>query len=351
MVWYKSSGGNTDVVISSRVCLLRNLENYPFSPRLDAKGAAEIISRVGGLLENNGFQAFSFAEIPQNLAYSYYEKKYVSRRFLALSTPHALYLNETECCSVMLCEDNHVTVQSVLPGAAVENAFAVACKTEQLIDAHFDIAFDGELGYLSPNPCDLGHGAKISALVFLPAHAFYRRTDSLAKQLRDVGFTFLPFFKNRPDLPLYLVTSLDVRAMSEEQILRKFSGTLAQIVANEHTMRSSIALTPRDRIVDKAHRALGILQNACFLSYDELLTLSVDIRTGMAVGEQMGTDNETLSSLWFDCADATLISSLPIQPKTHEEQDKIRASAVRYLLKEPTGTEAAVIHPQAFAEC
>ena len=44
--WYDKSGNNADVVLSSRVRFARNLEGYPFAPRLSEEKAREIIDRV-----------------------------------------------------------------------------------------------------------------------------------------------------------------------------------------------------------------------------------------------------------------------------------------------------------------
>ena len=44
--WYGHTGSDSDVVVSTRVRFARNLRDYPFAPRLDATGAAEIIEKV-----------------------------------------------------------------------------------------------------------------------------------------------------------------------------------------------------------------------------------------------------------------------------------------------------------------
>ena len=42
MKWYKSSGNQGDIVLSTRVRLARNLEDYPFPSRLDSKEKEEV---------------------------------------------------------------------------------------------------------------------------------------------------------------------------------------------------------------------------------------------------------------------------------------------------------------------
>ena len=46
MAWYDQAGNRSDIVLSSRVRLARNLEGYPFDPYLSAEKADEIIQKI-----------------------------------------------------------------------------------------------------------------------------------------------------------------------------------------------------------------------------------------------------------------------------------------------------------------
>ena len=50
MLWYEMTGRDSDVVVSTRVRLARNLEDYPFGPRLNEASRAEIIEKVKSVL-------------------------------------------------------------------------------------------------------------------------------------------------------------------------------------------------------------------------------------------------------------------------------------------------------------
>ena len=120
MSWYNTIGKNNDTVLSSRVRFARNLEGYPFDSRLDNEKANEIISRVGGLLEKNGFEKIDFNSLSRNEVGSYCEKHYVSHEFANKKTPHALMLNEACGLAVMLCEEDHMRIQCILSGLALD---------------------------------------------------------------------------------------------------------------------------------------------------------------------------------------------------------------------------------------
>ena len=50
MAWYQVKGNETDVVVSSRIRLARNLTGYPFEEKLKKETAEELIDRIGGAL-------------------------------------------------------------------------------------------------------------------------------------------------------------------------------------------------------------------------------------------------------------------------------------------------------------
>ena len=51
MKWYEINGNGHDVVISSRVRLARNLEDFPFTPKLDAETSEKIAEKVVSALK------------------------------------------------------------------------------------------------------------------------------------------------------------------------------------------------------------------------------------------------------------------------------------------------------------
>ena len=53
MKWYDGIKNTDDVVISSRVRLARNLENFPFPSKLDREGSEKVALSVKEALENN----------------------------------------------------------------------------------------------------------------------------------------------------------------------------------------------------------------------------------------------------------------------------------------------------------
>ena len=119
MAWYNTNGHNCDTVLSTRIRFARNLTGYPFGGRLGDEKATEIIDKVGGLLSENGFEKIDFKALSPAEAMSYVEKHYASREFADKASPRALMMNEPCGYAVMLCEEDHIRMQCILPGLAL----------------------------------------------------------------------------------------------------------------------------------------------------------------------------------------------------------------------------------------
>ena len=116
MAWYNTTAKASDTVISTRVRLARNINGYHFASRLDVAAANEIIEKVSVPLEASGFRKINFADLSPVMATSYVERHYASPEFVTKDAPHALLLQEQSGIAVMVCEEDHLRIQCILPG-------------------------------------------------------------------------------------------------------------------------------------------------------------------------------------------------------------------------------------------
>ena len=89
----------------------------------------------------------------------------------------------------MVCEEDHLRIQSILPGLALDEAYKNASNTEKRLDEEFDFAYSEQLGYLTHCPTNLGTGMRASVMMFLPALTRAGYMNSLANQLSKLGLT------------------------------------------------------------------------------------------------------------------------------------------------------------------
>ena len=334
MAWYNTKGQNSNTVLSSRVRLARNIEGYPFDMRLDSEKAAELTCMIGGLLEKNGFENIDFTSLPISEAGAYLEKHYVSREFVSKKTPHTLMLNSSCGLAVMLCEEDHLRIQCILSGLALNEAFKSAVAVDEMIEKEFPIAYHEELGYLTHCPTNLGTAMRASVMMFLPALTMAGKIEALAKGLSKIGLTMRGFYGEGTESEgcIYQISNQVTLGITEEDTLKKLSDVVNQITENENELRALITTEKNPQIVDKICRANGILRHAYMLSSREFLSYYSDVRLGVALGILQDVEYSTLDSLLVDMMPYSLALSEKKQITSDKERDILRAARVKKAL-------------------
>lgn len=327
--WYNTKGAENDVVISSRIRLARNLCDYPFATRLDAPSAREIIGRIQKALGGD-FETINFETLTPIEARSYMEKHYVSPEFVESTLPHALALSSDRRISIMMCEEDHIRLQAILPGLALKEAYEAACEIDDRLSEEVPIAFDEKLGYLTHCPTNIGTGMRASVMLFLPALAASRQLSQIASYLNKVGLTMRGLYGEGSDAEgyLYQISNQITLGVSEEDLLHRLSEVITQIIGLERKARSTMKSDNTDAITDSVMRAWGTLHYAHMMTSSEFMELFAKVRLGLALGILDGIRYEKLGELMIHALPATLMRDAGHE-WTDRERDIARASYIR----------------------
>ena len=331
MAWYNTTGPLADTVISSRVRLARNIKGYPFPSRLDANHANEIIEKISVPLESAGFRRINFSDISPIMATSYVERHYVSPEFATIETPHTLLLQETSGTAIMVCEEDHLRIQSILSGLSLEEAYKNASAIEKRLDADFDFAYSDTLGYLTHCPTNLGTGMRASVMMFLPALSRGGYIASLAAQLAKLGLAMRGLFGEGSGSAgcMYQISNQITLGVNESEILAKLTEAVRQISESETQARKNIGEDALDRLTDKVARSVGILKYAYMISTEEFIKLFCEVRFGISLGLAENISYEQLGTLLVEAMPATLTLSSESTPKGEAARDKLRAARIK----------------------
>ena len=334
MAWHNAIGKDADTVISSRVRLARNINGYPFASKLDAAGANEIIEKVSAPLEAAGFRRINFSGLSPIMATSYVERHYVSPEFATKESPHTLLLQETGGLAVMVCEEDHLRIQSILPGLSLDEAYKNAARVEKRLDEEFDFAYSEQLGYLTHCPTNLGTGMRASVMMFLPALSRGGYMNSLATQLQKIGLTVRGLFGEGSGSAgcMYQISNQITLGITEEESLRKLSDAITQITESERKARKAITGESLERLTDTVLRAEGILKYAYRMSSAEFIKLFSEVRFGIALGIVNDISYEQLGTLLVEAMPATLTLSSENTPKSEVARDRLRAQKIQSIL-------------------
>ena len=334
MMWYEITGKDSDVVVSSRVRLARNLADYPFGKRHDDASASEIIEKVKNVFD--GTEDYSFTDyttIDPTVKLAEYERHKISREFAISKTRSAFIESDAKQVYIMLLEEDHIRIQSIKPGLALDEAYSAARNADSIIDSSLRIAYDEKLGYLTHCPTNLGTGMRASVMMFLPALTAAGGIRSLQSQLGKMGLTVrgMSGEGSSADGYLYQISNQITLGITEDEIFTRLTEVCERITEQERALREKQKEDETGRFTDKIMRAYGTMLYATLIDTRELLSLYADVRLGACLGIIEGVTPKTL--------DEILVRGMPGVISTENRgavipsrRDRCRAEMIRSVL-------------------
>ena len=328
--WYQHSGPEGDVVISTRVRLARNIENYPFPGSMEPEQRRQVMDIFEKTLPAAaGPLRFSPMEnIAPMEAQSMVERHLISPEFARCEPGSGLLLNEDESVSIMLNEEDHMRLQVLRAGLALEEAYAQADELDTRLDASLHFAFDDRLGYLTQCPTNLGTGMRASIMLHLPALQEHNAIQQLANTVSKLGLTIRGIYGegSKSEGALYQLSNQVTLGISEQAAIENLLGIASQIIRQERVSRESLSQNPH--FEDRVWRSLGLLRTARLLSHDEFMALISNVRVGIAVRVIEGLSLDVIGELLNDAQPATLMlhAGEDMEPL---QRDALRARMVR----------------------
>ncbi|MBQ9965083.1 MAG: protein arginine kinase [Clostridia bacterium] len=329
--WYQQSGTDGDVVVSTRIRLARNLNHMPFPSSMTAEQREEIIRPIFEAFPQDGtgaFQCMRMTDLSPLEALSMVERHLISPAFASQDEGTALLLSPDESVSVMINEEDHIRIQAMCAGLALDEAFRAANCWDDFLDSRLHFAFDDRLGYLTQCPTNLGTGMRASVMLHLPALQEKGVIQQLANTVSKLGLTIRGMYGegSRPEGAMYQLSNQVTLGITEQEAIENLKSIVAQIIKEERQYREQLRQSPS--LEDRVYRSLGVLQNARLLTGKEFMTLISHVRMGVSMNVLDTVDLNCISSLMVDAQPAALMRQAgeKLEPA---ERDARRAALVR----------------------
>ncbi len=332
--WYVENGNEGDIVISTRVRLARNLEDYPFPCRLTVKGKEKVCEEIKNAILSDDSWGFGYTmmkDFSRAQAVSLAERHLISPEFASDRAGRALLLTDDEAVSVMLCEEDHIRLQVMMSGLALKEAYSVADKIDNIISSKLNYAYDDRIGYLTQCPTNLGTAMRASVMLHLPALTRCGQIGKLASTVSKLGLVIRGAYGegSSPRGDIYQLSNQITLGISEESALNNLQSITLQLVAQERAAAEKLIENPVEE--DRIFRAWGILRNARVLSGDEYMELSSLVRMGIS-NKAIDYDIAKLNELTIRVQPATINASEG-KELSSQQRDILRAMWVREALK------------------
>lgn len=332
--WYVENGEQGDIVISTRVRLARNLEDYPFPCRLTVKGKEKVCEEIKNAILSDDSWGFGYTwmkDFTRAQSVSLAERHLISPEFASDRAGRALLLTDDEAVSIMFCEEDHIRLQVMMAGLALKEAYSVADKIDNIISSKLNYAYDDRIGYLTQCPTNLGTAMRASVMLHLPALTRCGQIGKLASTVSKLGLVIRGAYGegSSPKGDIYQLSNQITLGISEEAALNNLQSITLQLVAQERAAAEKLIENPIEE--DRIFRAWGILKNARVLSGDEFMELSSLLRMGIST-KSIDFDIATLNELTTRVQPAT-INAAEGKELNSQQRDVLRAKWVREALE------------------
>ena len=320
-----------NIVITSRVRLARNVAHVPFPYLLKDERAFGVVMKgaentAKALFEYDYYRISSLSDVDKN---TLVERHMISSDLVSNLTNGAIIISKDETISVMINEEDHYRIQSIVSGYDLDTAYSKAIAYESELAKHVDIAYNDKLGYLTACPTNLGTGMRASVMMFLPALTMTRSIPKLVKTVQRMGLTVRGVYGEGSDTKgyLYQLSNEVTLGLSEEDILKRLKDVVNTTIMAEVQARDTLLRADKDAFIDKIWRAKSTLTGAYRLSSEECMELLALVKMGAEMG-LIQCDIPTIDQMNITCQPASL-TKLKGQPMSPEDRDKFRAEYIR----------------------
>ncbi len=332
MKWYDSIKNTDDVVISSRVRLARNLENFPFPSKLDRDSSQKVALSVKEALEVSYPEKLVYSEMDKNKTKNVLvEEHLISPDFCNDNGLYkALVTDKSTNLSIMINEEDHVRIQAIFAGFDIDGAYKLASKADDAIMKNVSFAFDDKYGFLTSCPTNLGTGLRASVMLHLPALSATGYIKPLVNLMTKLGLCVRGLYGEGSDAKgcMYQLSNQITLGMSEEDTIKKLKGAAEQIVEKERETRKKLLEGSSGELLDSLWRSYGTLRYAYKMDTKEATKLISNVRLAGSCGVIPECKNVNLIKLLFEIMPAHIAQRFP-DATDASKRDKYRADIIR----------------------
>ena len=303
--WLRSSGPRSEIVISSRVRLARNLAGYPFLSRATEDQRREILERTRAPLEDLNLKTRSFYvdmdRASDVLGSFLVERHLISGGLLKGRGPRGVVFGSDEVVSVMINEEDHVRIQAIQNSLSLTETFRVARAIDLKLEKELEFAASAKFGYLTACPTNVGTGMRASVMLHLPAMVQMKQIEKLFHAAKSTSLAVRGFYGEGTVASgdLYQISNQVTLGVTEEEVLQSLDQILPTILDYERTCREELVSDRRRLAVEnRCHRALATLRAARILSSEESMESLSNVRLGIVTGILSGVDLTRVNELF-----------------------------------------------------
>lgn len=336
--WLKTTGPHSDIVISSRLRLARNLEKIPFPHWCNKKQSGEVLKEIEEAVAKVDYlkktTVFKLADVEALDKQFLVERHLMSHEHAQKTDNKAVIIDDEEIVSIMVNEEDHLRCQVMQSGFNIFEAWNIISRIDDALANGLPFAFLADWGYLTACPTNTGTGMRGSVMLHLPALVMTRQINRVLSAIAKLSFTTRGLYGEGTQATgnFFQISNQVSLGHSEEEIIENINGLIRQIIEQEHQARETLVSRNKELLEDRISRSFGILKNAHIISSQETIELLSMVRLGCDLGMIKDIDRRVINELFIVTQPAHL-QKIENKKLSAQERDIKRAEIIRDRLK------------------
>ncbi|MGR6837393.1 protein arginine kinase [Syntrophomonas erecta] len=331
-VKWMESGPESDIVVSSRVRLARNLRGVPFPHLLNDDSGQKCLDQIKAAWSNNEnahlkeLEYMAFNQITDQDRQILVEKHLISPNHARSNQfYHGLLVNAEGSMAIMINEEDHLRIQAILPGLQVEECYKRAHNIDDDLEQKLNFAFDERRGYLTSCPTNVGTGMRASVMLHLPAMVMTGQINQIVHNISQLGMAVRGMYGEGTEAlgNFFQISNQITLGQTEEDIDSNLTTITRQILEQERILRDNMQNQIKIQLEDRIGRAYGILTNARMINSNEALSHLSDVRLGVEMGMIKDIKSFALNEL------VVAIRPAHLQKRAGQEMDPLHRDSKR----------------------
>lgn len=335
--WYLENGKESDVVVSSRVRLARNISEYPFEDKCTKKQLDEILNKIKDIVPSIGYglKFFKLKDMDELTKRSLLEKRLLSPEILLNKNEYgAILINTEENICILLNEEDHIRIQVFSSGLELDNLLNLIIEIDEKIGSIINYSYSEKYGFLTTCPTNVGTGLKASVMVHLPALTQTRNINKILQIINNFGMNIRGIYGEGTEAKgdLYQISNKQTLGITEKEIIKNLQVITEKVIEQERLARKYLG-KDNIKLEDNLYRQYGILSNCRKISSEECKQLLSKVKLGVDLGIIKELDDAKIQKLFLYTKSANLQKYIGKMLDEYEIDIK-RAEVIKQIISE-----------------
>ena len=335
--WYLQNGKESDVVLSTRIRLARNIKEFKFPNKYTKQESIKILEKFKDITPSLGYglKFISLKDIDDITKISLIEKHLLSPEFaMSKDENKGMLINDDENICIMINEEDHIRMQGFTAGFDLENLLNLIIEIDEKLEGLINYAYNSKYGYLTSCPTNVGTGMRASVMVHLPALTITGNIGKVLQVVNNFGMNIRGIYGegSQSQGDIYQIFNNQSLGITENEIIKNVKAITEKVIEQERLARKYLEKKGID-LENRVYRAYGLIAYSTKLSSEEARKLLSDVKLGTDLGIIKELNDLKVNKLLLYTKPGNLQKYF-CKTLSLEERDIKRAEIVKKIIKE-----------------